>query len=289
MKRLRLILGRLEEIILQKDTRNISKLKQFLSPDFLSESAELTLKHKGTIFIVTGFYIVYANASETDGPPGAVALGNALKSLGYQVVYITDEWSLKVVKSLVRDDILIDFPVTNHEESKVFSAKLISEYSPSMIVSIERASLVNDGTYRNWKGKDISDYNAKIDYLFHDIDFSIGIGDGGNEIGMGNLRNQIKEIEGLPDDPSITATTKLIVSSCSNWGAYGLIAAISLLIGSNLLIDKEQAKDLIRKTVDAGAVEGFTGISTYGVDGRDLEEDSVCLKDLNNYLSSLGL
>ena len=49
----------------------------------------------------------------------------------------------------------------------------------------------------------------------------------GNEIGMGTLRDVIVSVEGLPANPCVTTTTRLVVASCSNWGAYGLIAAMS--------------------------------------------------------------
>ena len=48
----------------------------------------------------------------------------------------------------------------------------------------------------------------------------------------------------------------------------------------------KEAKRLIKKCVDIGAVEGLTGEKKYAVDGRELEEDSVCLKDLHDYLKS---
>ena len=267
-------MAEIENIILDKDTRNISKLKKYIDKDFVNKSAEFLLESKGNIFITTGFYIVYAGATETDGPPGSVALGNALKKLGFSVTYITDKWSYDVVKSILQDeDELIEFPITSHIESLEFGNKLIKDFSPELLISIERAGLMNDGTYRNWKNEDISEFNAKIDHLFEQFPKSIGIGDGGNEIGMGNLYNEIIETSGLPDNPSITTVSNLIISSCSNWGAYGLIAAISKLIGENLLPSVDLSKEYIMKLVDSGAVEGMSGKKYYGVDRRNLDDN----------------
>ena len=178
----------IEKIVLQNDTRNISSLEIFLKPNFINSAAKIILKNKGTVFITTGFYIVYAKASETDGPPGAIALGNALKKIGYKVVYVTDKWSIEILKGMTGDTV-IDFPIHDHENSKEFAINLINELKPSVSISIERASLMEDGTYRNWKSQDISQYNAKLDYIFRNTSNTIGIGDGGNEIGMGNLFN----------------------------------------------------------------------------------------------------
>ena len=278
-------MGVAEGIILQKDIRNISKLKDYLSDNFLTDAANEVVVRKGTVLIVTGFFISYANASETDGPAGSIALGRALKDIGFDVIYVTDKWSYSILEGISeKEDEIVEFPVDNHENSKQFANDLIKKFSPSLSISIERASLMGDVTYRNWKGEDVSKYNAKIDYLFNYSKFSIGIGDGGNEIGMGNLNSEIKKVEGLPDNPAVTKVNNLIISSCSNWGAYGLVAEISAILNKNLLISVDDAKELITKSVDLGAVEGMSGDSIYAVDGRNLEEDSICLIQLHEYL-----
>ena len=59
--------------------------------------------------------------------------------------------------------------------------------------------------------------------------YTIGIGDGGNEIGMGSLPKEIIE-SGIPNGKVIAATTpvdSLIVAGVSNWGGYGLLAAMA--------------------------------------------------------------
>jgi hypothetical protein len=75
----------IEDIILQKDGRNISALRPYLPSNYVEEAADLILEHPGKVLIVTGFYIVYAKAPETDGPPGAAAIGEALSTIGYEV------------------------------------------------------------------------------------------------------------------------------------------------------------------------------------------------------------
>ena len=278
----------IEKIILQKDTRNISKLENFLDPNFVQNAANKILNNKGVVFITTGFFIVYSKAPETDGPPGSILLGNVLKKLGYEVIYVTDKWSIDVINGITNDRV-IEFPVENHEKSIDFAKKILDKFNPSVSISIERASLMKDGTYRNWKSQDISKYNAKIDYIFKYASNTIGIGDGGNEIGMGNLSDEIKKTNGLPDNPAVTKVDELIISSCSNWGAYGLICSLSEQMAKNFLPKINDAMDIIKKTVDLGAVEGLSGKKIYAVDGRSLEDDSVCLKDLHNYLDNKSI
>ena len=112
-------MGVAEGIILQKDIRNISKLKDYLSDNFLTDAANEVVVRKGTVLIVTGFFISYANASETDGPAGSIALGRALKDIGFDVIYVTDKWSYSILEGISeKEDEIVEFPVDNHENSK---------------------------------------------------------------------------------------------------------------------------------------------------------------------------
>ena len=283
-------ISRIEDIVLQDDMRGMTALKPHMPDRYMEACADLLLDNPGKIFIVTGFYIMAAEETETDGPPGAVAIGNALVRLGNEVAIVTDELSSKVVRSISGHEV-IEFPITNHFESAKFANELVEEHSPSALVAIERAGLIGDGTYRNMRGVSLTPYNAKIDHLFDQHPYSIGIGDGGNEIGMGNLQNVIPTIEHefLPKNPCVTTTTELIIASCSNWGGYGLIAALSLKTGENLLPTVEEAKQMVRDIVAIGAVEGMSGECKEWVDNRDLEGDSVCIRDLHALLEEHGI
>ena len=55
-------------------------------------------------------------------------------------------------------DKIIEFPVENHENSKNYAKEILHKFKPSLSISIERASLMSDGTYRNWKNQDIFDW-----------------------------------------------------------------------------------------------------------------------------------
>ena len=281
-----MISKQIENIILQDDFRGMKNLKEFMPKDYLSRSSDLLLQSKGEILIVSGFYILNSKSPETDGPPGAVAISNALNNIGIKTSFVTDNYSYKVMKALAGDTEVINFPITSHRESALFSENLLNSKDIGGILSIERAGLLSDGTYRNWKGEDFSKYNAKIDHLFELHPNTIGIGDGGNEIGMGNLKEIIPNIKNLPKDPCITTAKELIIASCYNWGGYGLVADISIKKGVNLLPSVNEALNLVEKSVKFGAVEGMSGDSKNWVDGRSPEDDSVCLKDLIRLVES---
>ena len=133
---------------------------------------------------------------------------------------------------------------------------------------------------------DITKHTAKIDLLFDKHTTSIGIGDGGNEIGLGNLYAEVDASEELVGFPAKTKVEKLIISSVSNWGGYGLVTALSAIKGENLLPSVEEDSENIRKIVAAGAVDGFSGENINRVDGFTLEENALFLQSLHNLIES---
>ena len=181
----------IEDIILDHDRRGISALRPHLPEDYCTQAAQVVLDSPGTAVVVTGFYILAAGAAETDGPPGAAVIGNALQSLGYDVVYVTDQHAAPVMGSIAGPGHeVVTFPITGEAESRRYSKELLDRLDPSVIIAIERCGLTADARYRNMHGQDISAHNAKIDYLLSNDRPSVGIGDGGNEIGMGNSKRR---------------------------------------------------------------------------------------------------
>jgi len=278
-----------EDIILDFDKRNIASLRKHLPVNFCAEASNLILKNPGTVLITTGFYILAGAASETDGPPGAIALGEALSILGYDVFYITDKYSFSFVEAISKTNKVIEFPICSHQKSKQFAAETLERYKPSVLISIERCGFTEKRDYLNRYGKSIADFNAKIDYLFEGFPVSVGIGDGGNEIGMGRLADVIPLYENLSSPPTVTKTSKLIISSVSNWGAYGLVTSISKIVGKRLLISTGDEINLIEKIVDLGAIDGTTNINVNKVDGFNLCENSRIITSLQHYLDQSNI
>ena len=85
------------------------------------------------------------------------------------------------------------------------------------------------------RNADISDHTARIDLMFPMHEQTVGIGDGGNEIGMGNIRQGVLESQTLVTYPAVATVNELIISSVSNWGGYGLLAALSIQTKDALL------------------------------------------------------
>ena len=281
----------IEDIILNHDRRGIGALRPHLPPDFCAQAAQYALAHPGPVIIATGFYILMSDAPETDGPPGAFAIGSALRALGHTVAYVADAPMAGMMAAWLSQSEdpswVIYFPVNDDDAAnRRLAAGIVAEHAPALLIAIERCAPDAAGLYRNMRARDISPQTARIDRLF-DLGLpSIGIGDGGNEIGMGNLADAIAASPQLPDHPAVTGCDRLIAASASNWGGYGLVAALSLAAGRNLLPDPAADAACIRYLVDAGAVSGVSGAHDYLVDEFTLEENAAVLQQLHDYVNS---
>ncbi len=271
----------IEDTILENDMRGVSELRSHLPPDFCTQAAQYILDNLGDVVIVTGFYILSAGQHETDGPPGAIAIGNALAALGRTVTYVSDLHTTPMLRDWLGEGVrVVDFPIGDIDSSREAAAEILSQLKPGLLISIERCGRTKDEKYLNMRAADITRYTARLDYLFERGIPSVGIGDGGNEIGMGNLAEVIPGVDRLPDDPAIAKVDRLVLASVSNWGGYGLVAALSQLVGRGLLPTTDEDERLIRRMVDAGAVDGTSGENKYYVDNFTLEQNAGVLRRL---------
>ena len=237
-------------------------------PVFWDNALQLFLK-ASRILIITGFYIQKAGAPETDGPPGAVALGRALLRAGKQVSLLTDTRNYGALKACSRS---LDGPevvcADNPENIRM---------DMNLLVFIERPGRASDGRYYNMRGLDIGDTVAPLDALAEPAMRQgipvLGIGDGGNEAGMGFFYEALADLmpHYAPCLSRVSATVCLPVD-ISNGGAYALAAALSVSFRRWLGVDPGEEALMLKALVDAGAVDGIKGTPALSVDGVALEE-----------------
>ena len=276
----------IEDIILSQDKRGMLALRPYLPDDYCSQAAQFIMDNPGHVIIVTGFYVVMSGTPETDGPPGAIAIGEALKALGRKITYISDVYTTPVLRKFGNGSPVIEFPIDSVPQSKMQAKAILDEIKPSLLISIERCGRTMEGTYRNMRYVDISPYTARLDYLFDSAVPSVGIGDGGNEIGMGNLADVIPQIESLPNDPAVNQVDRLVISSVSNWGGYGLVAGMSRIAGKNLLPLVGAETALLHGMVESGVVDGTTGNGVPTVDNFSAEENGELLARLHRAVNA---
>jgi hypothetical protein len=70
---------------------------------------------------------------------------------------------------------------------------------------------------------------------------------------------------------SVVRVDHLVVAGVSNWGGYGVVAALSRLAGRELLHTPDAERRMIEACVAAGAADGVTRRHGPTVDGLPLE------------------
>lgn len=302
----------IEDVILTADRRGVSRLRHFLPKDFCSRAAWALHGAPQRVLIASGFHVERPAAgghpaseerhaafrSETDGPPGALAIARAVRELGGQAVLVSDGHAASVLSDVDGTDLVgledflahpqapavIDFPRAERETSDKLALRLLDVFQPTALVAVERCGATEDGTYRNMRGQDITDITARLDLLFS-RGVTIGVGDGGNEIGMGSLALHCVE-HGITKWPCQTPVLFPVIASVSNWGAYGICAGLSLLAGRNLLPGEDEVSTIIERMVLLESIDGVTLQWATTVDGHPPEVNVDVLRKLQSLVGA---
>ena len=269
----------IEDIILQHGSRGMDRLRNSLTGGYCQRAAELILAHKGVVLMGTGFPVM--DSFESDGPIGAIAMYRVLLHLGHQPILVC---APPIADLFARSFLTYALPIDSWENSRVIVSRIVTELNPALIMSIERAGRTADGRYYNMRGGDITDKTAKFDLFFHECTCpSIAFGDGGNEIGMGNLRHAM---DGMDIIPSETTCDELIISTVSNWGVYGVVAMLSYSIQQDLFahFDPQEIADFLFAN---GCVDGVTQSQEPGEDGFPIESGLEIIRELKELIGCI--
>jgi hypothetical protein len=237
-----------------------------LCADALWDSALSLLRGAREIAVISGFYVPSVLSPETDGPPGALVLARALSRAGKDVRTWTDSLCLGAFKACA------DVLGIQRDTVEDASAPGFDPGETPLLVYVERLGRAADGGYYNMRGEDISQWTAPLDSFASLGARSIGIGDGGNEVGMGNFNSQLRELmPGYGECLCVVKADVCLPVDVSNWGAYALAAAMSAVYGRWLGQSLEEEASMLRALAAAGAVDGITKRNEASVDGFGLE------------------
>ncbi len=251
------------------------------------------------VFIATGWLDrphISLNIAETDGPPGAVVLARTLhrafnavpcflveesllaamnaiaQAAGFKV--LPPEAAVKAVDSAapIHAASVISFP-TDLEDAAQVSRDLIQVFQPAVVIAIEKGGMNSQGYIYTSRAADSTEHLAKIDLLVKEAMKSevitIGIGDAGNEIGMGLIREGIAK--SIPFGELIapaTETDYLVTATVSNWGAYGVAACLAIILRQQEIFHSDGLENrILRCCADVGLIDGMTGLVEDGADG----------------------
>ena len=262
----------IEDILVARNLRGMKTIQPALASGYYLRAARILNKCKGHVLIGTGFPVV--DTFETDGPVGAIALYQTLEKLGATPVLVCGP---PVSQALMENFRVHEIRVGEHQERTLEAFKALYHYNPDAIISIERPGQAEDGGYYNMRGESISARTACFDTFIKNAKCpTIGIGDGGNEIGMGNIADVLKDLD---ITASVTCVDELLIADVSNWGAYGLIAFLSLWHKQDLLGDINPL-EILQYLSKLGSVDGVTRNNELTEDGLPADEGKHVIAQL---------
>ena len=205
----------------------------------------LVLSHSQYVGLIFGFPAnssVESGASpidftceETDGPPGAFSLAQALQTLSKKVAIISEKRNEELVKKcsdFLTSSGALKSPLDFVSCEEILQSKTLDF---DVLLSIERSGKAEDGCNYTCKGRDITKLLDPIDVLFKREQSSnrlitISIGDRGNELGLGRVREKVnKYMSGGPQYGCDVSSDYVVLSGVSNWGGYALSSGLYLL------------------------------------------------------------
>jgi hypothetical protein len=233
----------------------------------------------------------YLPAGETDGPPGATQLARLVCALGGVPILLTEAdyvanlaaTALATGLGLRAPEVLRQvpwttavLPISAGADAEAEAEALLARFDPCLLISIEKIGPSPAGTAHTASGMQTDASRARAECLF-DLGAarkipSLGIGDNGNELGFGKIRDAVARFKPRGEVLGTrVATDVLVPANCSNWGAYGIAAALAILKADpSLLHTAEEERRIVTACVDANAVDGSTGRHVLEVDGMPM-------------------
>jgi hypothetical protein len=265
------------------------------------------VKPGDVVLFISGFLMRDYGRPETDGPIGAAVLARAVAlGLGAVPVATSESQCLASLEACFCAAGLIPAPVehlhsgrnrcaflafpVDDAAAQVEARRVLDTLKPAAIVAIERPGAGSDGEYHGGGGFTISSFTAKTDALFALAQqrgiATIGIGDLGNELGLGVVADEVRRHVPLGDVIAAhLAADVAVIANISNWGAYGVAACLAALLGNESCFhDGDEEVRLIEACVRAGAIDPVGGQLRPWVDGTDARANAALVDLLRSVL-----
>jgi hypothetical protein len=249
---------------------------------------------------------------ETDGPLGGASLGRVLDfGLGARVVYICDPDHVDPIVACVEAagiSVLDEERLHTRPHTTVikqhplgpkagveFATQMLDQYHPKAVIFVEKTGPNHHGTHHSITGTEKPPQDTG--HAFHLADqardrgiFTLGIGDGGNEVGNGLIWDAVVRIQpGGATVATVTKTDVLVFAGVSNWGAYGVAAYLAYgLKNPDLFQDEDMETFMLRRCVAAGGTDGAYAAQILCVDGTSLRTN-VALVTILREIIGIGL
>lgn len=252
------------------------------------------------VFILTGFILLPHKVPEMDGMVSSMLLARSLvQAFNAKPVIICPEDSLEAIRKCsgvvglhCYDDMdkVAQLPISmgvipftkDQSKAEKQADEIIAAVLPKAVIAVEASGANDCGEYHNAVGANVTELEAKSDVLFRKlIDkgiLNIAIGDLGNEIGMGTISEHIRKY--IPYTAAneckcgckggilaATGADHIITATVSDWGCYGLMAALAYLKRDLDIFHKgDMETEVMRVAARSGLID-MTGSLIPGIDG----------------------
>jgi D-glutamate cyclase len=290
---LRALIDRIEAVIHRDVGRGMEAIFAASRGGLFSAASALAAERDPRIGLMTGFFVPGADppAAETDGPVSAALLARAFGDAGVSCRLVTDTLCADAVHVALARAGAADVPVDAVAPGQSPDAVTDNwrRVGISHVVAIERCGPARDGRVCNMRGVDISAHTASLEQVFLAGPWkTIGIGDGGNELGMGRVPWSLLR-QNIPHGASvgcIVPADHLITAGVSHWGGYALAAALATLrpawaAAMQTVLHPELERAVLEAMVrDGPAVDGVTGRREATIDALPLAEHHAVLAQI---------
>lgn len=257
------------------------------------------VKENDLVYIITGFVLLPHKVPEMDGTVSSMLLARALvMAFGAKPVIVCPADSVQAIEKcaavvglhIYEDlDIVQTLPLsmgvaafTKTLADAPAQAAELAARKPAAVVSVEACGANALGVCHNAVGLDVTALQARSDVLWEKLRAdgvpNIAIGDLGNEIGMGTIADHIKKYVPFTDRGecqcgcgggilSATRTDNIITATCSDWGCYGLMAALAYLKKDMEILHHEDMESEVMRVAARNGFIDMTGSLLPGIDG----------------------
>lgn len=233
-----------------------------------------------TVGIFTGVWNAeWLPKGENDGPIGAVALGKTLYLAGVNVTYYVEKEIIPVMERMCS---YLEIPaniVALSRDSAQKNAKIADEIDSAIF--IEKIGPSKKGIHHFATGLARQGQDAPLESMFNKLKeknkLTVGIGDMGNEIGFGKIYDTVKKVHPFGENclcdekdgfGTVLATDYMLPAAISNVGAYGICAALALMMEDlDMLHEPKDELELIQICTDMDCRDGGFGKAHNFVDG----------------------
>jgi len=243
------------------------------APLCLQAATALLERRGGRIVLYTGFVVPELfPQGENDGPLGTVALARALQRTGFSPSVHVDRELVDTTRWLAAE-LGCEMPIV--------PIRIDTPPPCDVAIAIEKPGANAEGVLHTFDGRRIEGGSQPIDALFTELSdrgvLTLAVGDVGNELGFGGLSDLVRRL--LPDGgrcrcgcgsgiAAAASANLLVPAAVSNWGAYGIAAALAVLARepqAALLASEEER--MLRVAAVRGCRDGVRRRGVYGVDG----------------------